>query len=62
MVECFFRHITIEGLRRGVPELIGAIKKYHLHGNDLMPLVWTASAGDIPNKAGVDFFHPVWLQ
>ena len=55
MAERFFRDITTERLRRGVfrgiPELTTAIEEHiAVHNKKPKPFIWTAKAGDIPQK------------
>ncbi len=55
MVECFFRDITENRLRRGVftsvPDLIKAINEYvAVHNDNPKPFIWTKSARDILAK------------
>ncbi len=55
MVECFFRDLTENRLRRGVfcsvKDLITAIDEYLVHHNqDPKPYIWTKSAKDILEK------------
>jgi transposase len=55
MVERFFATITDKAIRRGVfhsvNDLITAIEEYlHVHNNDPVPFVWTATAEDILAK------------
>jgi hypothetical protein len=55
MVECFFRDLTVNRLRRGVfrdvMELVTAIDDYVDHHNEHpKPFIWTAFATDILEK------------
>lgn len=51
IIECRFRDLTTERLRRSVPELTTAVTGYNaVHNEHPKPFIWTAKAGAILQK------------